>query len=186
MRSSSRNSRRHARALGLATAASLLLGSAAQAADPSHSFVLTAFINGKGGKELMSGDYESATRELRSRSSLATGAATMTSNNRCVMLTVTKQWDSAHAACNQAVRDAQREKATLPSYQYWARKSLNDYLAVALSNRAVLHWVSADSAAAASDLHRAEALAPKQACVVRNRAALEYQQSAAASLARSS
>ena len=73
-----------------------------------------------------------------------------------------------------AVRDAQQEKALLPSYQYWARKEKNDYLALALSNRAVLHWMSSDSVAAANDLKRAESLSPKADFVTRNRQALEY------------
>jgi hypothetical protein len=85
-----------------------------------------------------------------------------------------KQWDSARMACDQAVRDAQQEKALLPSYQYWARKVKNDYLALALSNRAVLHWMSADTVAAANDLKRAESLSPKSDFVTRNREALEY------------
>jgi hypothetical protein len=93
---------------------------------------------------------------------------------------MTKQWDSAHIACDQAVRDAQQERAMLPSYQYWARKAKNDYLALALANRAVLHWMASDSIAAANDLKRAEGLAPKADFVTRNREALEYSQTAVA------
>ncbi len=53
MRSSSRNSREQVSVLGLAAAASLLLGSAAQAGE--HNFVLTAYTNGRGGQALVSG-----------------------------------------------------------------------------------------------------------------------------------
>jgi len=163
-------------ALRLAAAVALLLGSAAtQAADSSHNFQLTAYSNGKGGSELVSGDYAGASKALHYRySGLSRGDVGVNSNNRCVMLTVTKQWDSARTACDQAVRDAQQEKAMLPSYQYWARKFQNDYLAVALSNRAVLHWMSADSDAAAEDLKRAAALSPKASFVTHNQQALEY------------
>ena len=90
------------------------------------------------------------------------------------MLTVTKQWDSARDRLRSGSARCPTEKATLPSYQYWARKFQNDYLAVALSNRAVLHWMSADSEAAADDLKRAAALSPKAAFVTRNQQALEY------------
>src|SRR4051794_26578417 len=105
--------------LRLAAAVSLLLGAAAaQAADSSHNFQLTAYSNGKGGSELVSGDYAGASKALHYRySGFGKGDVGVTSNNRCVMLTVTKQWDSARAACDQAVRDAQQEKAMLPSYQ---------------------------------------------------------------------
>jgi hypothetical protein len=170
----SSNSHKPYRILGLAAAVALLLGQAAQAADPSHNFVLTAYSNGTGGAELISGNYAAAADALRYPPSITVSDASTTSNNRCVVLAMTKQWDSARTACDQAVRDAQQEKAMLPSYQYWARKFKNDYLAVALSNRAVLHWMSSDSAAAANDLKRAEALSPKADFVARNRAALEY------------
>jgi hypothetical protein len=183
MRSSSRNSREQLRVLGLAAAVSLLLGSAAQAGEQSHNFVLTAYSNGKGGPDLVSGNYQAADRELRYHTSLSAFDGSTNSNNRCVALAVTKQWDAARAACDEAVRDAEHEKATLPSYQYWARKLENDYVAVALSNRAVFHWMSSDSAAAAADLKRAEALSPNAAFVERNKSALEHSHAAVAAAA---
>ncbi|MFL6600726.1 MAG: hypothetical protein ACJ8R9_05290 [Steroidobacteraceae bacterium] len=168
------------RTLGLAAAVALLLGQAAQAADPAHNFVLTAFSNGMGGTELVSGDYGAAAQALHSAPQMSALDASTTSNNRCVAFAMTKQWDSARIACDRAVREAQQERAMLPSYQYWARKFKNDYLAVALSNRAVLHWMSADTTAASNDLKRAEALSPKADFVSRNRAALEYSHTAPA------
>jgi hypothetical protein len=174
MRSSSRNSREKFSVLSLAAAVSLLLGSAVQAGEQSHNFVLTAYSNGKGGPDLISGDYAAAGKVLQYRPSLSAFDGGTNSNNRCVALTVTKQWDAARVACDEAVRAAELEKATLPSYQYWARKLENDYVAVALSNRAVFHWMSSDSAAAAADLKRAETLSPNATFVERNKSALEY------------
>jgi hypothetical protein len=156
-----------------AAAAALLLGQAAQAGD-SHNFVLTVYSNGTGGTQLISGNYGAAAEALHARPVISALDASTISNNRCVAFAMTKQWDSARIACDQAVHDAQLERAMLPSYEYWARRSKNDYLAVALSNRAVLHWMSADSAAAANDLKRAEVLSPNADFVARNRAALEY------------
>ena len=170
----SSNSHKPYRILGLTAAVSLLLGQAVQAAEPAHNFVLTAYSNGMGGPELISGNYGAAAAALHSHPAISAFDASTTSNNRCVALAMTKQFDSARIACDQAVRDAQQEKALLPSYQYWARKFKNDYLAVALSNRAVLHWMSADSEAAAKDLKKAESLSPKADFVMRNRAALQY------------
>jgi hypothetical protein len=169
----SSNSHTPYRILGLAAAA-LLLGPAAQAADPAHHFVLTAYSNGVGGAELINGDYAAAAAAVHSQPLPSALDPSTTSNNRCVALTMIKQWDSARIACDQAVRDAQQERTWLPSYQYWARKVKNDYLALALSNRAVLHWMSADSVAAANDLKRAESLSPKSDFVMRNREAMEY------------
>jgi hypothetical protein len=174
----SSNSHKPYRILGAAVA--LLLGSAAQAAEPAHNFVLTAYSNAVGGAEIISGNYAAAAEALRSQPGLSAFDPSTTSNNRCVALAMIKQWDSARIACDQAVHDAQQEKAWLPSYQYWARKVKNDYLALALSNRAVLHWLSADAVAAANDLKKAESLSPKSDFVTRNRAALEYSHSSPA------
>jgi len=173
----SSNSHKPYRILGLAAAISLLLGPAAQAATSAHNFVLTAYSNGVGGAELISGNYAAAAAALHYQPAISAFDASTTSNNRCVALAMIKDWNSARSACDQAVRDAQQEKALLPSYQYWARKVKNDYLALALSNRAVLHWMSADAVAAANDLKKAESLSPKADFVTRNRAALEYSQS---------
>ena len=174
MGSSSRNSREQLGVVGMVAVVSLLLGVAAHADEQSHNFVLTAYSNGKGGPDLVSGNYAAAEQALHYRASLSTFDASTNSNNRCVALAMTKQWDAARAACDSAVRDAEHEKATLPSYQYWARKLENDYVAVALSNRAVFRWMSADSVAAAADLKRAEELSPKADFVERNKSALQW------------
>jgi tetratricopeptide (TPR) repeat protein len=179
MRSSSRNSRESFRVLGLAAAVSLLLGSAAQSAE-QHNFVLTAYTNGRGGQELVTGKFDEAGKALHQRHALTSFDASTTSNNRCVALAVTKQWDAAKSACDEAVRDAEAEQATLPSYQYWARDLEKDYVAVALSNRAVLHWMSSEHDAAAADLKKAAELAPKAGYVLRNESALEYSRTSVA------
>ena len=179
----SSNSHKPQRILGLAAAVSLLLGSAAQAVDRGHNFVLTAFSNGRGGAELVSGKYGEAVQALHNRPNFSESDASATSNNRCVALAMTKQWDSARIACDAAVREARQERTALPSYQYWARKLKDDYLALALSNRAVLHWLSSDNEAAASDLKRAEELSPHAEFVTRNRQALEFSHTAVAQVA---
>jgi hypothetical protein len=172
MSSYSRNSRKPTQAPGLGLAAALLLGSAADAADQPHSFVLTAYSNGAGGASLVSGEYGAAARELGEQPrSLSMDASTL-STNRCVAYSVTKQWDAARVACDAAVRDAQEDKANLPTWMSWARKRHNEYVALAYSNRAVLHWLSNDTTNAAKDLARAEALSPKADFVARNLSAL--------------
>src|ERR1700760_3038315 len=158
MRSSSRNSREPVSVLGLAAACAVLLGTAAQAGE--HNFVLTAYTNGRGGQALVTGDYEAAGKALSYKPTLSAFDTSTNSNNRCVSLTVTKQWDAAKAACDKAVRDAERDKATLPSFEAWAQNDSDNYIAVALSNRAVLHYLADDSTAAAADLKRAASLAP--------------------------
>jgi hypothetical protein len=178
MRTSSRNSR----GLGLVAAVALLLGSVAHAADPPHSFVVTVYSNAQGGNALLSGDYATASKQLRSTSLYALESAD--SNNRCVALMLTKQLDAARTACDAVVRSAESERSTLPSYYgYAAQGEHNDYVVIALSNRAVLHWLAADSEAAAEDLHKAERLSPNNPLIARNRAALEYSHTTVAQIA---
>src|SRR6201995_6100981 len=111
MPSSSRNSRKPFQALGLAAAVSLLLGSAAQADDQRHNFVLTAYSNGQGGAALLNGDYETAIKQLHDHETATlTLEQSVMSNNRCVALAITKQWASAKVACDDAVRHAEQDR----------------------------------------------------------------------------
>src|SRR3954454_1139943 len=119
MRSSSRNSRGTLSALGMVAAAALLLGPAAQAGE--HDFVLTAYTNGQGGRALVAGDYAAAGQALGHEPTLSAFDTSTNSNNRCVSLTMTKKWDVARAACDEAVRAAEREKASTPLFEAWAR-----------------------------------------------------------------
>ena len=172
MSSHSRNSRKPSQAVRLALAAALLIGSAAHAADEPHTFVLTAYSNGAGGENLVSGNYQNAVTDLKQHQpTLDLDAATI-STNRCVAFTLTKQWDAARVACDAAVRDAQEDRANLPTWMSWARKRHNDYVALAYSNRAVLHWLANDQTSAEKDLAKAEALSPKADFVARNLSAL--------------
>jgi Flp pilus assembly protein TadD len=171
MSSYSRNSRTPNRALQLALAGTLLAGSAAFAADEPHTFELTAFSNGTGGKAILSGDYNSAQQELNTRERSLDVETVAT--NRCVVYTLTRQIDAARAACDKAVHEAQQEIAGLPVSLSWARSDYRDYLALAYSNRAVLDWVTNDTTAAQSDLKKAASVSPKAPFVARNLSVLQ-------------
>jgi tetratricopeptide (TPR) repeat protein len=171
MSSYSRNSRKPTRAAQLACAAALLAGSTAYAADQPHSFALTAFSNTTAGTSLVHGHYETALAQLAIDAH--TLERTSVSTNRCVAYTAMNELKAAREACDAAVLDAQRELATLPVGMIWARPDYRDYLAVAYSNRAVLNWLSKDSAAARADLDKAAAVSPKSEFVVRNLTALQ-------------
>jgi hypothetical protein len=173
MSSYSRNSRTPARALHLAFAAALLVGSAAHAAEqePPRTFELTAFSNTTGGAALSSGDYNTALDQLAAHAHSLD--ADSLSTNRCVAYAVTRRMEAARAACDAAVHDAEQQIASLPVSMSWARAEYRDYLALAYTNRAVLKWISSDTAAAQADLKRAAAVAPKAEFVARNLTALQ-------------
>jgi tetratricopeptide (TPR) repeat protein len=171
MPSYNRNSRKPIQAVQLALAAALLAGSAAHAANEPRTFELTAFSNGTAGAALASGDYDTAIRNLSTHANALESGTKNT--NRCVAYTVTHQIEAARAACDAAVREAQQEISTLPISMFWARSDYRNYLALAYSNRAVLYWMSNDTAAAQSDLKKAAAVAPKATFVARNLTALQ-------------
>jgi hypothetical protein len=171
MSSHSRNSRKPNRALQVAFAAAVLAGSAAHAAEQPRTFELTAFSNGTAGAALTSGDYTVALQQLTAHAHALDGDSLAT--NRCVAYVATRQLPAAHAACDAAVRDAQQAIASLPMSLSYARSEYRGYLALAYSNRAVLNWLSNDSAAAQSDLRKAAAVAPNAKFVARNQTALQ-------------
>ncbi len=172
MSSHSRNSRKTTRAVQLTVAAALLAGSTAFAADVQpRNFELTAFGNTVAGSSLVHGDYNIAIEQLAidARSLEKDSVAT----NSCVAYTVTHRLDAARKACDQAVSDAQLQLATLSATLTWARPEYREYLAVAYSNRAVLNWLTNNSAAAQADLKKAELVSPKAEFVARNLTALQ-------------
>jgi hypothetical protein len=171
MSSYSRNSRKPTQALQLALAVALLAGSAAHAADEPRTFELTAFSNGTGGPALVSGDYNSAVRALSTHVNGLNSDSVNT--NRCVAYVVTRQVEAARVSCNEAVREAKEQIASLPISMSFDRSDLRDYLALAYSNRAVFNWMSNDTTAAQSDLKKAAAAAPRAEFVARNVTALQ-------------
>jgi tetratricopeptide (TPR) repeat protein len=172
MSSQSRNSRKATQAAHIAFAAALLAaGSAAQAADQSRTFELTAFSNTASGYALVHGNYDLALRQLDIDARSFDNVTAVT--NRCVAFVVTRKFKEAHEACDSAVRAAKTQITTLPVSMSWARQDFREYLALAYSNRAVLNWASNDAAAAQADLKKAEAVAPKAEFVARNLTALQ-------------
>jgi hypothetical protein len=171
MSSHSRNSRKATQAVQLAFAAALLAGSTAYAADGARTFELTAFSNTAAGDSLVKGEYNLAVEQLKVDA--RTTASDSVNTNRCVALTVTHQLQAAKQACDAAVSDARRALLTLPSSELWSRSTYRDYLAVAYSNRAVVNWLTNDSASAQADLRKAAEVAPKAAFVARNLTALQ-------------
>jgi hypothetical protein len=182
MRSSSRNSRTQYRALTGAAVASLLLGSAVASAVEPHSFVMAAYSNEKGGPALAAGHYATAVDQLDHTSMSQSLSPSSLSNNRCVAYTVTKQLDAARVACDQAVHDALSEKNGMAAHEYWTGRQENEYLAMALSNRAVLRSLSTETAGAERDLKRAEQLSPQSDFVARNLTVLHSSQNAVAQI----
>ena len=176
MSSFSRNTRRanslqRSRALGAGLA--LMLMSGAALADRAHQFVFTAYSDGAGGADVIAGRYRAALEELKGSPGSMEFDSSASNTNRCVAYSMTLRWQEARAACDAAVRAAKEQQNMTPSWLVWNRGALDEELALAYANRAVLHWLSHEEVAAQQDLATARDLAPQADFVARNVAALE-------------
>lgn len=156
-----------------------LLSSVASAAG-AHRFVFTAYDDAPGGAQVLAGRYQAALQEVKDYRGLVDHDPAATNTNRCVAYSMTLRWREAQAACDAAVRTAAQEAPT------WTGSFVagHERLAIAYANRAVMHWMSNDQAAAQQDLAKALALSPKAEFVARNVAALEVHHTVALADAR--
>ncbi len=130
------------------------------------ALMLASFVDSPGGAALMAGQSARAIEQIGAsrKSNLTSNALT----NLCVAHTVARDWSQAPDACDAAVAaalDAHKRSAI------WPRTHLeraNKAVAVAYSNRAVMHWLSSNSVGSGTDLARARAIAPKANFVMRN------------------
>lgn len=175
MSSLSRNTHRAnspVRLRALSTGLALALASGAALADGAHRFVFTAYSDAAGGPEVVSGRYRAALQALESHPDTMDLDPSAANTNRCVAFSMTLQWRQARAACDAAVHAASAQITGVPTWLRGIRQSQNEYLALAYTNRAVMHWMSRDGEAAEDDLGKARALAPQANFVARNVAAL--------------
>jgi len=182
----STNSPRRLRALGTVLALTLVSGAAL--ADGAHPFHFTAYVDAPGGDDVVAGHYQAALVELKRRSGNMDLDSAETNTNRCVAYAMTRQWQQARVACDAAVRAAKERRNMSPSWWTWAPTPADDDLACAYANRAVLHWLSQDDAAAQKDLAKAAELSPQASFVAQNVVALRIHHAvtlAAASAPRS-
>lgn len=171
MPSLNRHSCKPVQALLFGASTMLLVSTAAQAQAADEHFVLSAYSHAAGGQELLHGDYSAAMTKLSQQASTALASAAAVDTNLCVLLTETERWAKARLACERAVMDAHAAELE-PAQASWVRQKQDDHFAMALSNRAVLEWLSADAASAAKDLDMAQKLAPQARCVASNISAL--------------
>jgi hypothetical protein len=171
MWSFNRNTRRAyslQRSWSLGAVLALSLASGPALADGAHRFVFTAYADAVGGGDIIAGRYGAAVEQLKSHSRVTDLNASASNTNRCVAYSMTLHWQEARTACDAAVSAA----GAPPSWS-WAHTPDDYYLALAYANRAVLHWLAHDDAAAQKDLARAQELSPRADFVARNVAALK-------------
>jgi hypothetical protein len=154
--------------VSLLIAATSAVATGAQAAERAHTpMVLTAYSNGAGGSNLLKGNYTDALAEIQHYKPNAMLPASAKATNLCVAYAVTKQLSAAKDACNAALKQAKYDRLTASRYASGATQE-NAYVAVAYSNRAVVHMLAKDEASAKADLERAKVLAPNAEFVSKN------------------
>ena len=162
----------------LALLASLIIAAAARAGDaPESKLMLTGYADAAAGGALLSGHYQSVIVQLGEHGPLYTQDAVAASTNLCVAYIMTRQWTEAHAACDGAVASA---RAVRFDPSLWARRMQDEQVAVAYSNRAILHHLEADATSATADITAARTFAPEAEFVSHNLAVLAGAKSAAA------
>jgi len=156
-------------AVRAAVLAALLGSGAAHAAQAHGKLVLSAYADRAAGESLLAGRYGEVIARLGARGVEFASDAVAASTNLCVAYVMTRQWNAAHAVCDEAVERARLDAAELTIY---ARELHAEEVALAYSNRAVLEWLSDRKRDAADDLSRAQAFSPSSEFVTRNLTAL--------------
>ncbi|HEU4590182.1 MAG TPA: hypothetical protein VFS13_04675 [Steroidobacteraceae bacterium] len=128
--------------------------------------ILAGYTDARGGTALVRGDTGRALQQIHARKAARRTADELT--NQCVAHTVLRQWSAAAPACDAAVEGALEARASARQRALVPRKLVDAKVAVAYSNRAVMHWVSGDPVAAQQDLAKARSFSPKASYVMRN------------------
>jgi hypothetical protein len=128
------------------------------------ALVLASYLDAPGGNALVAGRSERAIRDIE----LTARTTTTEKVNLCVAYTTLRQWENAQEACDAAVEAANLARAKTREWPKSERRSADQLVAAAYSNRAVMHWLASDSGAAHGDLSKAYAVSPKSKFVVRN------------------
>jgi hypothetical protein len=154
-------------------AASILSAVAAHAADvTSQKLVLTAYINGAGGESAIAGKYDAALTEIKKDRSASSDMYAAKITNQCVTYAAMKLIPQAMSACDEALRAAKYDRLAALRYAPGSSQQ-NTYVAIAYTNRAVVHMMAKDVEGAKSDLARAKSLVPDAEFVSKNLLAME-------------
>ncbi len=174
--------KRHTGKLAAIAATSIFSAVAAHASDvTAPKLVLTAYVNGAGGESVMAGKYDAALAEIKKDRSASSDAYTAKVTNQCVAYAAMKQLPQAMSACDEALRTAKYDRISTLRYSPGSIAQ-NSYVAIAYTNRAVVHIMAKDPEGAKSDLARAKSLAPDAEFVSKNLLAMETSASKIAQL----
>ena len=161
----------HRTLMSLLIAGTALCASAATQAGSQQAFVLTAYSDAVGGEQLLSGRYSAALVKIRGAQSGAATPEVVRKTNACVAYAMLRKLREANAACNAAVIAATADRLHATGIVSRSRLQEDSTVAIAFSNRAIVHALSNEAVGSAEDLAEAYNLTPQSDSVVRNIAA---------------
>lgn len=135
------------------TAFYLCSGNVLHAGEDGLAYTLTAIEDLNYGEQIIAGEYETAIEGILSSSKIRRNAFEA-QTNLCVAFTRTGDFDRAGTSCDSAL-EALGDRRLSATY---SRRTQEKYLALALSNRGVLHAVSGEPELARRDFTRAAKL----------------------------
>ena len=148
---------------------SLLAASPVGAHDRQDVFEMTVIRDAAFGSKVVSGKHDEAIERINALK-VREPERFFVNTNLCVAYTMTREFDAAATACDDALADLADPSATLPASR---ERIVRRYRAMALSNRGVLRAVTGDDRSARQDFNAAVALEAGVSAPVRNLAYLE-------------
>ncbi len=149
--------------------------STAALAGAGQGYVLTAYSDAAGGSQLLSGEYSAALDSIRNATTAAPSSDVVRKTNACVAYTMLHRLKEARTACDAAVVAATADRSHAGGVVSKSRSQEDSAVAVAYSNRAVMHYLSRQAVGSAEDLAEAHHLAPESEYVVHNIAAFKQE-----------
>jgi hypothetical protein len=145
--------------------------STALQAESAQGYVLTAYSDAVGGSQLLSGKYSAALVQIRDAQGSSVRPDLVKETNACVAFAMLRKLDEARAACDAAITAATADRSHTGGVVSKSRLQENAAVAIAFSNRAIVHALSNEAVGSAEDLADAHFLSPQSEAVVRNIAA---------------
>jgi len=142
-------------------------------AESAQGYVLAAYSEAAGGQQLLSGQYSAALVSIRSGKGGTAGTDAVRNTNACVAFAMMRKLTAARTACDAAVVAATADRSHAKGVVSRSRSQEDSAVAIAYSNRAIVHSLLKEAVGFTEDLAEANSLAPQSDFVVRNIAAFK-------------
>ena len=154
-----------------AAMAAFAISVSSYAAETKPAYMMTAYLDAAHGRKVVKGQYARAIDKITT--SGARRANTFESKaNLCVAYTKTGEFDSAKDVCDEALAKVRKRVGTKPAQQLPRIDRID--LAIALTNRGVLHALTGDFQQARAAFLEARELKARRSAVDSNLARLSY------------